>query len=241
MSPSTSLGAGLTLYAHPFSSYCWKVQIPLDANGTPYDLSQPRSVRAGRDGGAQEALADRQVSGAGRRWRSDRRSDLHHRTSAGPASGSERVDSGRRRGPAGSLPRSLLRPSHPGQHAAVGQPRDPAGGLRRRLWRRAGTEGAAHRLRLARSEPARQRMGGRRTVHARRLRRRPRPVLRRLGRRDRRHASAAEGLSGAAARPSGGAKVGRGRAAVPRLFPARRARPRSKRRRATSEAADRLR
>ncbi|HEX6218580.1 MAG TPA: glutathione S-transferase family protein [Sphingomicrobium sp.] len=26
----------LTLYAHPFSSYCWKVQIPLDANGTPY-------------------------------------------------------------------------------------------------------------------------------------------------------------------------------------------------------------
>ena len=27
----------LTLYAHPFSSYCWKVQIPLDADGTPYD------------------------------------------------------------------------------------------------------------------------------------------------------------------------------------------------------------
>ena len=26
----------LTLYAHPFSSYCWKVQIPLDADGTPY-------------------------------------------------------------------------------------------------------------------------------------------------------------------------------------------------------------
>ena len=24
----------LTLYAHPFSSYCWKVQIPLDADGT---------------------------------------------------------------------------------------------------------------------------------------------------------------------------------------------------------------
>jgi glutathione S-transferase len=27
----------LTLYAHPFSSYCWKVQIPLDADGTPYE------------------------------------------------------------------------------------------------------------------------------------------------------------------------------------------------------------
>jgi glutathione S-transferase len=27
---------GLTLYAHPFSSFCWKVQIPLDANGTVY-------------------------------------------------------------------------------------------------------------------------------------------------------------------------------------------------------------
>ena len=27
----------LQLYAHPFSSYCWKVQIALDADGTPYD------------------------------------------------------------------------------------------------------------------------------------------------------------------------------------------------------------
>lgn len=26
----------LTLYAHPFSSFCWKVQIALDADGTPY-------------------------------------------------------------------------------------------------------------------------------------------------------------------------------------------------------------
>lgn len=36
----------LKLYAHPFSSYCWKVQIPLDADGTAYeycnvDPSQP--------------------------------------------------------------------------------------------------------------------------------------------------------------------------------------------------------
>ena len=27
----------LTLYAHPFSSFCWKVQIPLDADGTDYE------------------------------------------------------------------------------------------------------------------------------------------------------------------------------------------------------------
>lgn len=27
----------LQLYAHPFSSYCWKVQIALDADGTEYD------------------------------------------------------------------------------------------------------------------------------------------------------------------------------------------------------------
>lgn len=27
----------LQLYAHPFSSFCWKVQIPLDANTTPYE------------------------------------------------------------------------------------------------------------------------------------------------------------------------------------------------------------
>lgn len=40
---------GLTLYAHPFSSYCWKVQIALDADGTPYtyrnvDPSQPGAM-----------------------------------------------------------------------------------------------------------------------------------------------------------------------------------------------------
>jgi glutathione S-transferase len=29
--------SGLTLYAHPFSSYCWKVLIPLYADGTPFD------------------------------------------------------------------------------------------------------------------------------------------------------------------------------------------------------------
>jgi glutathione S-transferase len=27
----------LALYAHPFSSFCWKVQIALDADGTPHD------------------------------------------------------------------------------------------------------------------------------------------------------------------------------------------------------------
>ena len=28
---------GLALYAHPFSSYCWKVQIALDADSTAYE------------------------------------------------------------------------------------------------------------------------------------------------------------------------------------------------------------
>ncbi|MDQ3077842.1 MAG: glutathione S-transferase family protein [Pseudomonadota bacterium] len=35
MSP-TPLGAGLELFAHPFSSYCWKVLIALWADGTPF-------------------------------------------------------------------------------------------------------------------------------------------------------------------------------------------------------------
>lgn len=39
----------LTLYAHPFSSYCWKVLIPLWADGTPFayrniDHSEPGAI-----------------------------------------------------------------------------------------------------------------------------------------------------------------------------------------------------
>ncbi|WP_118857913.1 glutathione S-transferase family protein [Sphingomonas mesophila] len=39
----------LTLFAHPFSSFCWKVQIALDADGTPYayrnvDPSEPGNM-----------------------------------------------------------------------------------------------------------------------------------------------------------------------------------------------------
>lgn len=37
MSPSTSLGTGLQLYAHPFSSYCQKVLIALYADGTEFE------------------------------------------------------------------------------------------------------------------------------------------------------------------------------------------------------------
>ena len=36
MSPSTSLGTGLVLYAHPFSSFSWKALIPLWADDTPF-------------------------------------------------------------------------------------------------------------------------------------------------------------------------------------------------------------
>ena len=44
----------LTLYAHPFSSYCWKVQIPLDADGTPYDY---RNVDPSHPGVMEELRA----------------------------------------------------------------------------------------------------------------------------------------------------------------------------------------
>ncbi|MEO6434089.1 MAG: glutathione S-transferase family protein [Sphingomicrobium sp.] len=37
MSALSPLGAGLSLFAHPFSSYCWKVLIPLWMDGTPFD------------------------------------------------------------------------------------------------------------------------------------------------------------------------------------------------------------
>ena len=42
----------LTLYAHPFSSYCWKVLIPLYADGTPFTYR-----KVGEEPGAQPELA----------------------------------------------------------------------------------------------------------------------------------------------------------------------------------------
>jgi glutathione S-transferase len=41
----------LQLFAHPFSSYCWKVQIPLDADGTAYTYRNvdPSNPDAGAD------------------------------------------------------------------------------------------------------------------------------------------------------------------------------------------------
>ena len=44
----------LTLYAHPFSSYCWKVQIALDADGTSYDY---RNVDPSNPGVMEELKA----------------------------------------------------------------------------------------------------------------------------------------------------------------------------------------
>ena len=37
MTPPTPLGTDLQLFAHPFSSYCMKVLIPLWVNGTPFE------------------------------------------------------------------------------------------------------------------------------------------------------------------------------------------------------------
>jgi glutathione S-transferase len=44
----------LTLYAHPFSSYCWKVLIPLYADGTPFDY---RNVDPSHPGVMEELRA----------------------------------------------------------------------------------------------------------------------------------------------------------------------------------------
>ena len=44
----------LQLYAHPFSSYCWKVQIALDADGTAYDY---RNVDPSNPGAMDELRA----------------------------------------------------------------------------------------------------------------------------------------------------------------------------------------
>lgn len=41
----------LQLFAHPFSSYCWKVQIPLDANETSYEY---RNVDPSEPGAMEE-------------------------------------------------------------------------------------------------------------------------------------------------------------------------------------------
>ena len=40
MTPSTSRTTGLQLYGHPFSSYTWKVLIPLYADGTEFQFRQ---------------------------------------------------------------------------------------------------------------------------------------------------------------------------------------------------------
>ena len=156
----------------------------------------------------KKRMADRQVPGADRRRRSDRGDDLHHRASAGQASGPQRLDPGRRAKAGGSASstasstfisratcsrRSTTRSGPTGCGDAFGAEQ--------------GLKALRICLRLARSESARYRMGSRRHIHARRLRRRSRAFLCRLGRRDRRCPPAAEGLSRAAARPPGGART----------------------------------
>lgn len=54
MSPSASPTPGLILYAHPFSSYCWKVLIPLWADGTPFEY---RNVDPSHPGVMEELRA----------------------------------------------------------------------------------------------------------------------------------------------------------------------------------------
>ena len=52
----------LILYGHPFSSYCWKVQIPLDADGTAYEYRNVDPSNAG----AMEELAQSVIYSASR-------------------------------------------------------------------------------------------------------------------------------------------------------------------------------
>ena len=57
----------LTLHFHPLASFCWKALIALYENGTPF---KPHIVDLGDEAARaalQEAVADRQVSGAARR------------------------------------------------------------------------------------------------------------------------------------------------------------------------------
>ena len=51
----------LTLYAHPFSSFCWKVQIALDADGTPYEY---RNVDPAHPGVMDELTVQCEPAGA---------------------------------------------------------------------------------------------------------------------------------------------------------------------------------
>ena len=79
---------------------------------------------------------------------------LHHRTSAGASSRAEPLDPGRRAWPPRPLPRPLLRPLRHGQHADRRSTTRSGPKAAGRLWREAGAMSAAHRLRLARGEPA---------------------------------------------------------------------------------------
>src|SRR6185312_12908556 len=176
--------------------------------------------------GTQADLAVRQIPAAPRRRESGDRDDLHHRTSPGASPWIQHVDSGWRTRPPGALPRPLLRPPRPGQHAARGEPRAAARRKRRPLWRGAGAQEPAGGVRLARGEPARWRLGSRRHLHACRLRSGTGALLCRLGRGDRRWTAEAEGLPRPVARASGGGAGRRRGAAVPAVFPAGRSRPR---------------
>ena len=111
------IGEPRTLRPPVQQSYTWKVLIALYADGTSSNIRQVR--KTSRDSRAQ-ARCGRPASF--RCWSIMAmpviEDNLHHRASPGSPSGPERLDSGRRTRPAGAVPRSLLRPLRPGQHAA---------------------------------------------------------------------------------------------------------------------------
>ena len=109
----------LQLFAHPFSSYCQKVLIPLWADGTEFEYRM-------LDEEHPDNMAELE-----RHWpfrlfplllddgRPVVETTLHHRASAGAPSRPQPLDPRRRDGPAGALPRPLLRPICHEQHDAV--------------------------------------------------------------------------------------------------------------------------
>ena len=210
----------LQLFAHPFSAYCQKVliravggrhgvRIPDARRGASGEYA-PSSNGTGRSSNSRCCS----TTAAGDRDHGD------HRASAGALPRPQPLDSRRRAGPAGALPRPLLRPyvmnnmTCPVFNALrPEESRDPYG-----------VEKAMERLRIAydwlEANLGDGPVGGWRTVHAGRLCRRAVAVLRRLGRGDRPVAAAARRLSRAAAGPSGRRASSRRGPALPQLLPA---------------------
>ena len=178
----------LELFGHPFSSYTLEGADPALGRRDAVRISQGRRRRARERRRAQAELWPfGQVSAAGRRWRGrfpkrPASSNICRRIIRGPNVWIPDGELGRR---VRFLDRFFdlhvqgnMQPSV--NHALAARRHGRCYGAEQ------GREEPAHRLRLARGESAGRRLGGRRDVHAGRLRGGAGTLLRRLGRGDRR-------------------------------------------------------